>query len=205
MSKQALVFYTHPQSRGRVARWMLEEVGVPYTTEFVEYGKAGMKTPAYLAINPMGKVPALRCGDHVVTENAAICAWLADAYPAARLAPASDDPNRADYLRWLFYVAGPLEEAMFALAAKVEADPVTAGFGRVEDVVDTLDGLLSGRQFVAGDRFSAADLMMSAYMGWYMQFGLLDKRPSFEAYVARHQQREAARRANVIDDAAQAG
>ena len=200
MTKQALVFYTHPQSRGRVARWMLEETGAPYTTEFVEYGEAGMKTPAYLAINPMGKVPALRCGDRVITENAAICAWLADAYPAARLAPALDDPARADYLRWLFYVAGPLEEAMFARAAKIEADPVSAGFGRVEDVVDTLEGLLSSRQFVAGDRFSAADLMLSAYVGWYMQFGLLDKRSSFEAYVARHQQREAAHRANAIDD-----
>ena len=201
MTDQTLVLYTHPQSRGRVARWMLEEVGVPYATEIVEYGAQAMKSPAYLAINPMGKVPALRRGDLVVTENAAICAWLADAYPAAGLAPAVDDPARADYFRWLFFVAGPLEAAVQATLGKATLDPGMAGFGRLEDVLGTLEALLTGRTHVAGDRFSAADLMMAAYLGWYMQTGLLEKRPAFEAYVGRHWTRPAAVRAKSIDDA----
>ncbi len=102
-----LVLYTHPMSRGRVARWMLEETGQPYRTEVLEYGSS-MKAPSYLAINPMGKVPALRHGDAVITENAAICAYLADAFPQANLAPAPGDPLRGPYFRWLFFAAGPL-------------------------------------------------------------------------------------------------
>ncbi|MGE0800516.1 MAG: glutathione S-transferase family protein [Lautropia sp.] len=201
MNDETLVLYTHPQSRGRVARWMLEEAGVAYTTEYVEYGPAGMKSPAYLAINPMGKVPALRRGRIVVTENAAICAWLADAYPDAGLAPAPGDAARADYLRWLFFVAGPLESAMQAKIGGAKLEPGLAGFGRVEDVVAVLDALLSERTHVAGDRFSAADLMLASYLGWYMQTGVLEKRPAFEAYAGRHWTRPAAVRAQAIDDA----
>src|SRR6266576_6243541 len=104
-----LTFYTHPMSRGRVVRWMLEEIGQPYCTELLEYGTT-MKAPAYLAINPMGKVPAIRHGDTVVTEAAAICAYLADAFPEAELAPAADE--RAPYYRWMFFAAGPLEMAV---------------------------------------------------------------------------------------------
>ena len=189
-----LIFYTHPQSRGQVAHWMLEETGVPYEKKIVEYGPEGMKAPAYLAINPMGKVPALQHRGRVVTETAAICAYLADAFPQAGLAPALDDPTRADYLRWMFFVAGPLESAMLSLIGKAQVDPVSAGYGRVEDVVATLDQLLSGRTYIAGDRFTAADLLMAAYVGWYMQFKLLEARPSFEAYVAKHRQRPAAQR-----------
>jgi glutathione S-transferase len=107
-----LVFYTHPQSRVRIVRWMLEEVGKPYRTELLDYGTT-MKAPAYLAINPMGKVPALRHGDTVVTEAAAICAYLADAFPAAGLAPAPGDWRRGPYYRWLFFTAGPVEAAAF--------------------------------------------------------------------------------------------
>lgn len=201
MSDTTPIFYTHPQSRGRVARWMLEETGVPYETKIVEYGPDGMKAPAYLAINPMGKVPALQHRGHVVTENAAICAYLADAFPQAGLAPAPDDPDRADYLRWLFFVAGPLEAAVLSIIGKAQIDPRMAGYGRVEDVVDTLDQLLSGRSFIAGDRFTAADLMTAAYLGWYMDFKLLEPRPSFEAYVTKHRQRAAALRAQQLDDA----
>ena len=194
-----LIFYTHPNSRGRVARWMLEEIGVPYETKIVEYG-AEMKGPAYLAINPMGKVPALQHRGHVVTENAAICAYLADAFPQAGLAPALNDPARADYYRWLFFVAGPLESAMMASGAKMELDPASAGHGRVEDVLNTLEGLLTDRAFVAGDRFTAADLLLSAYVGWYMSMKMIALRPAFEAYVARHRGRAAAVRATKIDD-----
>ena len=101
-----LVFYTTPTSRGRIVRWMLEEVGQPYRTELLDYGTT-MKAPAYLAINPMGKVPAITHGDAVVTEAGAICAYLADAFPQAGLAPAPGDKARAPYFRWRFYAAGP--------------------------------------------------------------------------------------------------
>ncbi|MFT3803638.1 MAG: glutathione S-transferase [Burkholderiaceae bacterium] len=193
-SNDTPVLHTNPQSRGQVAHWMLEEIGVPYEIKIVEFGPAGMKAPAYLAINPMGKVPALQHRGRVVTETAAICAYLADAYPQAGLAPAIDAPERADYLRWLFFVAGPLESAMLSKSSNAQVDPVAAGYGRVEDVVDTLDRLLTGRTHIAGDRFTAADLVMAAYVGWYMQFKLLEARPSFEAYATLHRQRPAAQR-----------
>ena len=104
-----LVFYTNPMSRGRIARWMLEEVGCSYRTELLEYGTT-MKAADYLAINPMGKVPAIRHGDTIVTECAAICAYLADVFPDAGLAPPPD--ARGAYYRWLFFAAGPLEAAV---------------------------------------------------------------------------------------------
>ena len=203
MSDNTPILYTNPDSRGRVARWMLEEVGVPYETKIVEYG-AEMKGPAYRAINPMGKVPAVTHRGHVVTENSAICAYLADAFPQAKLAPALDDPFRADYQRWLFFVAGPLEAAMLSVVGKSQIDPGMAGYGRVDDVVDTLDQLLGTYTYIAGDQFTAADLLMTAYVGWYMGFKLLEPRPSFEAYVARNRQRPAALRAAQIDNEASA-
>ena len=202
--RDPIVLYTNPDSRARVVRWMLEEVGAPYSTHHLAYGPTGMKSAEYLAINPMGKVPALTHRGHVVTEVAAICAYLADAFPSAGLAPAPDDPARADYQRWLFFVAGPLESAVLAVIGKSELDPTMAGYGRVEDVVNTLDQLLTGRSHVAGDRFTAADLMMAAYVGWYMEFKVLEARPSFQAYVAKHRGRAAALRANELDDAEKA-
>ncbi len=114
-----LVFYTHPMSRGRIVRWMLEEVGVPYRTEVLDYGP-GMKEGAYAAINPMGKVPAITHDGQVVTETAAICAYLADAFPQASLAPALASPLRAPYYRWLFFAAGPVEAAVTNKAMKFE-------------------------------------------------------------------------------------
>ena len=108
---EELVFYTNPMSRGRIIRWMLEEVGQPYRTEIIEYGPQ-MKSPPYTDINPMGKVPAIRHGDAVVTECAAICAYLADAFPQAGLAPAPGSRDRAPYYRWLFFSAGPAEAAI---------------------------------------------------------------------------------------------
>ncbi len=121
-----LVFYTHPWSRGRVARWMLEEVGQPYRTEVLDYATT-MKAPEYLAINPMGKVPALTHGDFVVTENSAICAYLADAFPEAKLAPPPGDRRRAPYFRWLFFAAGPLDAATLNKSLGFEAPPEKKG------------------------------------------------------------------------------
>ncbi len=198
-----IVFYTHPMSRGRVARWMLEEVGQPYRTEIVEYGPA-MKGPEYLAINPMGKVPALRHGEIVVTECAAICAYLADVFPEAGLAPASGDALRGPYYRWLFFAAGPLDAAAsnHALGFAVpEGRERMMGYGTYGDVMNTLERAVEGREYLVGDRFSAADLYLGSHLGFGMQFGAIEKRPAFQRYWARLADRPAAVRARAIDDA----
>jgi len=198
-----LVFYTHPASRGRIVRWMLEEVGQPYRTELMEYGPA-MKAPAYRAINPMGKVPALKHGDAVVTETAAICAYLADAFPAAGLAPSTREPLRGPYYRWLFFAAGPIEAAASnrALGFVVPEDRVRMmGYGSFEEALDALEGAVSGRSFIVGDRFTAADVYVGSHLGFGMQFGTIEKRPAFEQYWQGLAARPAALRAKEIDDA----
>lgn len=202
-----LVFYTHPMSRGRIVRWMLEEVGQPYRTERLEYGTT-MKAPDYLAINPMGKVPALRHGDTVITEGAAICAYLADAFPEAGLAPPPSDRLRGPYYRWLFFAAGPLEAAVTdrALGVEVPAErKPMVGYGSLADVVSVLEAALSGRDYLVGDRFTAADLYVGSHIGWGMRFGTIEKRPAFERYFDRIGARPAAVRAQEIDAAMTGG
>jgi len=197
-----LVFYTNPMSRGRMVRWMLEEVGQPYRTEILDY-ETTIKAPAYLAINPMGKVPALRHGDTVVTECAGICAYLADAFPQADLAPPHGDRRRGPYYRWLFFAAGPLESAAMNKGLGLVVPPGKermAGYGTYADVLGALDGLLSSRDYVIGDRFSAADVYLGSHVGWGMQFGTVEKRPAFERYWQRVSSRPAAIRAKEIDD-----
>lgn len=197
-----LVFYTNPMSRGRIVRWMLEEVGQPYDTKVLDYGTT-MKAAEYLAINPMGKVPAIKHGDVVVTEAAAICAYLADAFPQAGLAPPSGDKLRGPYYRWLFYGAGPVEAmaSNHALGFTPPADKAaTIGYGSREAVLDTLERAVSGVEYLVGGRFSAADLYLGAQIGWGLQFGTIEKRPAFEAYTARILSRPAAARAREIDD-----
>jgi glutathione S-transferase len=199
---EELVFYTNPQSRGRIVRWMLEEVGQPYRTEILDYA-TGLKSPAYLAINPMGKVPALRHGRQVVTECAAICAYLADAFPDAGLAPPPRDLQRAPYYRWLFFAAGPLEAAASNKAAGFEVPPERArmmGYGTYATTIDTLEKAVSAGSYLAGDRFSAADLYVGSHLNFGMQFGTIEKRPAFERYVARLISRPAYLRANDIDN-----
>jgi glutathione S-transferase len=198
-----LVFYTNPMSRGRIVRWMLEEVGQPYRTEILDYGTT-MKASEYLRINPMGKVPALRHGDTVVTEGAAICAYLADAFPEAGLAPPPRDRLRGPYYRWLFFVAGPLEAAMSNKALGFEVPPdgkAMAGYGSLADVVATLEAAVAERSYLVGDRFTAADLLVGSYIGWGTRFGTIEKRPAFERYVEPLFARPAALRAREIDDA----
>jgi glutathione S-transferase len=197
-----LVFYTSPMSRGRIIRWLLEEVGQPYRTELMDFG-GNIKSPEYLAINPMGKVPALKHGDTVVTECGAICAYLADAFPQAKLAPPTGSKLRGPYYRWLFFAAGPIEQAANSKAMGWEAPDdrkAMLGYGCLEDVINALDGALTGREYLVGDSFTAADLYVGAHLGWGMSFGTLEKRPVFEAYVARLMTRPAAVRANKIDD-----
>ena len=198
-----LVFYTNPMSRGRIVRWMLEEVGRPYRTEVLQFGTT-MKAPEYLAINPMGKVPAIRHGDTVVTEGGAICAYLADAFPEAELAPAPGDRARGAYFRWMFYAAGPVEAAVSNRALGFEV-PVERkgmiGYGSYEDVMNALEYAVTRSEFIAGERFTAADVYFGSQVGWGLQFGTIEKRPAFEAYWNRISDRPAAKRAREIDDA----
>lgn len=198
-----LVFYTHPMSRGRTVRWMLEELGQPYSTELLEYGTT-MKAAPYLAINPMGKVPAIRHGETVVTEAAAICAYLADAFPQAGLAPALGDHARGTYFRWLFFAAGPFEAAWTNHAMGFEVPPEKrgmAGYGCWEDVLNGLEQAVRGRDYIAGDRFTAADVYVAAGLGFGLQFGMIKDRPDLQRYVAGLKSRSAAVRAAQIDDA----
>jgi glutathione S-transferase len=199
---EELVFYTNPQSRGRIVRWMLEEVGQPYRTEVLEYATT-LKGPAYLAINPMGKIPAIKHGDVVVTECAAICAYLADAFPDAGLAPATSDPQRGTYYRWLFFAAGPLEAAVTNKMMGFETKPEQgrmAGYGSLETTLAAAEAALKDREFLLGDRFTAADLYFGSGLGFFTQFGAIEPRPIFTDYVARLQARPAAVRAKEIDD-----
>ena len=198
---QAVQFYTNPMSRGQIVRWMLEEVGEPYDTHLLDYASS-MKSPDYLAINPMGKVPAIVHGGKVVTECAAICAYLADAFPAAGLAPTADE--RADYYRWLFFAAGAVEPAMTHKAAgftPTAEQERSFGYGTFERTVDALAAHLEGRDFVCGDRFNAADVYVGSMVLWGTQFGLLPSRPAFDAYAARLEERPAYKRAKEIDNA----
>jgi glutathione S-transferase len=198
-----LTFYTNPMSRGRISRWMLEEVGEPYETVLLGYGDS-MKSADYLAINPMGKVPAIKHGDTVVTEGAAICAYLADAFPDRGLAPPLGDPRRGTYFRWLFFAAGPVEAAVTDKALGVsypEERKRMVGYGDLADTINALERAVADGPFICGDQFTAADVYAGSQIGWGMQFGSIEKRSVFEAYYARISSRPAARRASEIDDA----
>ena len=198
-----LIFYTNPMSRGRIARWMLEEIGEPYETVLLDYGTT-MKGADYLAVNPMGKVPAILHGDTVVTEAAAICAYLADAFPDKGLAPPPGHRTRGPYYRWLFFAAGPVEAAVTAksLGLLAPADKkMMAGYGSFEEAIDAIERAIVPGPYVCGEQFTAADLYLGAQIGWGMMFGSIDKRPAFEEYFARLRSRPAAVRANEIDDA----
>lgn len=198
----ALTFYTHPMSRGRVVRWMLEELGIPYDTEILDFDGA-MKTSEYLAINPMGKVPAIQHGDTVVTEVAAICAYLADQFPNKGLAPSVNSPERGSYYRWLFFMAGPFEMATTAKAYdwRIDDDNVQAvGCGRLEDVIRTLEQALRTGPYICGQQFTAADVLVSSYLWWEMMQQHLPPNDVFEDYTKRMESRPAAKRANQLDD-----
>lgn len=201
---EQLVFYTNPHSRGRIVRWMLEEVGAPYRTEVLPYG-AAMKDPAYLAINPMGKVPALAHGEAVVTETAAICAYLADAFPDAGLAPPPD--RRAAYYRWLFFGAGPFEGVLtqYMCGFEVPADKqYMVGFGRYASVLDALAGAVANQPYLAGPAFTAADVYVGSQVGWSVMAGHVAGRPALEAYCSRLRERPAYQRAAELDHEAEA-
>ena len=194
-----LTLYTNPMSRGRIVRWMLEEIGQPYEVVVLDYGPS-MKTPAYLAINPMGKVPALTHGARVVTEGAAICTYLADAFPQAGLMP----EDRAAFYRWMFFGAGPLEAAVVNRSLGVVVPPEAkgrVGYGSLAEVLAALKARLAASDYLAGPDFSAVDVYVGAQIAWGMQFGTIPAEPEFAAYAARIMARPAALRAKAADDA----
>ncbi|WP_231758524.1 glutathione S-transferase family protein [Microbulbifer elongatus] len=197
-----VTLYTHPQSRGRTARWMLEELGAPYQVEILDYDSS-MKAPEYLKLNPMGKVPAIVHQGQVVTECSAICAYLAEAFPQAGLAPTPEE--RASYYRWLFFTAGPLEAAITdskMLGIEVDAEKQRmVGYGSYAAVLDTLSSWFMKHTYVTGERFTAADVYVGAQIAWGLQFGTIEKRIEFIDYANRVTGREAYKRANAKDDA----
>ncbi len=197
-----LTFYTNPMSRGRIARWMLEEVGAPYETVVLDYAST-MKAEPYLSVNPMAKVPAIVHRGKTVTECAAICAYLAEAFPDAGLAPGADE--RADYYRWMFFAAGPVEAAVTNRSlgvAPTDQQQRMTGYGTFDRTIDVLEQALAGRTFITGDRFTAADVYVGAQVIWGAQFGWLPKRDAFDGYIARLTARENYVRAAALDDAA---
>jgi glutathione S-transferase len=191
-----IVFYTNPQSRGAMTHWMLEEIGCPYRMEILSFGPP-MKSPEYLAINPMGKVPAIRHGNTVVTETGAILCYLADLFPEAKLAP--PPAERGAYYRWLFFVAGCCEPALGNKAAGWDPDKpelqVRFGYGSYELTMDTVARAVAAKRYIAADHFTAADLYMASFLNFGMTFGVIERRPAFEAYVEPHIERPAFRRA----------
>lgn len=200
----SLTLYSNPMSRGRVARWMMEEVAAPYDIRMLPYG-AAMQDGSYRSLNPMAKVPALVHNGRVVTECAAICAYMADAFPEAGLAP--DPRDRADYYRWLFFAAGPLEHAVTNRALGVEVPEERrgmVGYGSYDRTMQTLDTMLAGRPFITGEAFSAADVHVGAQVIWGLDFKTIPATPTLESYRDRLKQRPAFRRATELDDAASA-
>ncbi len=195
-----LIFYTNPMSRGRIVRWMLEEIGAPYQTVLLDYD-GSMKAPEYLAINPMGKVPAIKHGDRVVSECAAICLYLADAFPKASLAPALAD--RADYYRWILFGAGPVESAFSNKAAGFEPGANQQrmfGYGNFNLAMDCIEKAVTGKQYIAAGRFTAADVYVGSLLAFMMDTKMLETRSTFVSYVEFLKTRPAYRRAQEIDD-----
>lgn len=193
---EQIVFYTNPQSRGRVAHWMLEEAGAPYELKLVNLEKGEQKQPAFLALNPMGKVPVIVHRGVVIAETSAICMYLADAFPAAGLAPALTDAARGTYLRWFFFAASSLEYALMDKAFPRAAPPHVGqlGYGTYERALDALEHALQPGPWILGDRFSAADVYLGSQMGWALMVKNLEPRPPFVDYVRRCNERPAMKR-----------
>lgn len=195
-----LTLYTNPQSRGRIARWMLEETGATYDTVVLEYGTT-MVADDYRAINPMMKVPAIVHRGQVVTETAAICAYLAEVFPDAELAPMPSE--RAAYYRWLFFAAGPLEAAVTnrSLGVTVSTEQQRmAGYGDFDRAVGVIGDAVAHTPYIVGDRFTAADVYVGSQLMWFTQFGLVPKTDAIMAYIGRLQGRPAYRRATALDN-----
>ena len=198
----AYTFFTNPMSRGQIARWALHEVGAAYNQVLVEWSD---KPAEFVRANPMGKVPTIihrtENGERVVTECAAICAYLAEAHPEAGLLPS--DAELADYYRWMFFAAGPVEQAIVGRSMGWEVPNERegmVGFGSLERVLDTLEGHFDLNAFVCGDRFTMADVYVGSQVDWGLTFGSIPPRQAFVAYAERIQAREAYKAAKAIDN-----
>ncbi len=194
-----IIFYTNPMSRGQIVRWMLEEVGQPYQTELLDYAST-MKSEAYAKINPMMKVPAIVHRGKTVTECAGIIAYLADAFPEADLAPRDDE--KADYYRWMFFAAGPIEQAVTNKAAGFEPTAEKGrmfGYGNFDLAVNTLADHLAAHPYACGDRFTAADVYVGSQVMWGTQFATLPSLQPFLDYGGRLSIRDAYQRGKEID------
>jgi glutathione S-transferase len=191
--------YCAPRSRSFTALWLMEETGHPYERVLTDISTGAQKTPEYLAINPMGKVPALQDGDATLAEAAAICAYVAERYPEAKLAPPLGDPRRAKYLYWLFFGPGCVEPSMVQLATKIEMNPVAAGWGDAQRVIDVLDAALTKGPWLLGETFSAADIVIGSGLNFAVRlFKMMPTRPSFDRYLDRCAARPAFQRAGVL-------
>lgn len=203
-----LTFYTNPVSRGAVVRWLLTELEVEYDTVVLTYDSTenpnGIKSSNYLAINPMGKVPALKDGDTIITETAAICAYLTDKFAEKELAPALNSPLRGEYYRWLFFAYGVLEPAVLAKSMDLiapEDQQSTAGYGTFDNVINTLQAKLTASNYLCGDRFTTADLYLANALGFYLQFKIIPELPEFVQYVQFHSSRDSFAKAKALDTA----
>jgi glutathione S-transferase len=186
-------FYTNPFSRGRIVHWMLEEVGAPYHVELLDFERGEHKHPTYLTLNPMGKVPAIVHRGVAVTECAAICAYLADAFPVAKLAPLPSEPSRGTYFRWLFFAASCIEQAGTDKSSPraVDVRPSALGYGTYDDVLNGVEHAIAPGPYILGDRFSAADVYLGSQLIWGMMIKSIEARPSFVEYVGRLTKRPA--------------
>ena len=197
----SIVLHHHPRTRAANVLWFLEEVGCEYTLEFVELEQGAHKTTAFKTLNPMGKVPTLVDGDVVLAEVAAIGMYLADKYAPGRLAPALDAPQRAPYLRWICYGPSVIEPGCMAKAANWEFKPLTAGWGTYEEMLETIDAAIGDGPFLLGENFSMADMLFGGTVGWMMKFGMLPKKPAWEAYIERLEARPARQKARALNAA----
>jgi glutathione S-transferase len=198
-----LMLYHAAPSRSSIVRWMLEEVGEPYDIHLLHLSKSEQRAADYLAINPMGKVPALKHGDVVITEAAAICTYLADAFPQAKLHVPIGDPRRGVYLKWLFFGPGCIEPAMLdrAFPRKEEARRAALGYGDFDTVMNVTANAVAKGPYLMGEQFCAADVVIGSTLRWGMLFKLLPERPEFSAYVGRLSERPALQRASKKDEA----
>lgn len=192
-----LELYYHPFSRAATVLWMLEELELDATIHFVAFGEGAHKTPEFLALNPMGKLPTLVDGDVVITEVAAIGMYLADRYSLGTLAPKFDDPTRATYLRWILFGPSVIEPCAYAHSAKWDYRPASAGWGTWEEMHDSIEVAIGDGPWVLGDRFSMADVCFGATLRFMMKFGMLDKRERMTDYTARLEARPALQRAEA--------
>lgn len=191
--------YWSPRSRAFTALWMMEEAGQPYERVLTDISTGAQKTPGYLAINPMGKVPALQDGDATMGEAAAICAYVAERCPDAKLAPPVGDPRRARYLYWLFFAPSCIEPAIIQLFTKIQVPTSTAGWGDATQVFDVLDTALEKGPWLLGDDFTAADVVIGSGLNYAVRlFKMVPARPSFDRYIDRCAARPAFQRATAI-------